>query len=588
MSPSVLSFAPSAPLPLHQSSRLSHTPHQRPRPPFRRRPRSALIASASPQPLPGLLQALAENLSSLPTAAARYRALIALGDTLTPTHLLARTDQRPSTRIAACNSNTHLLVRVIDGTVRLSGASDAKVSLGFLALLVAGLDGAPALDVAALTVESLNAATGLDVARMPSRALGLAGLLDAVHKGIEGRDEKEERVLYTSVAAGEVAVLLSGGVDSSVAMRKVQDAGFKPRPFYLKIWLEDELAHLGTCPWEEDIEYAEAVCQQAGVQLETVSMQREYWERVVSYTIDEARRGRTPNPDIMCNTRVKFGAFYDEVGTHFERVVTGHYARKDVCDGLARLRMSPDLVKDQTYFLASLSQEQLAKAEFPLGVFEKSAVRTMAEEYMLPNRARKDSQGICFLGKLKFDDFLAHHLGTKRGLLVEYETGVTLGEHRGFWFYTMGQRKGVGLSGGPWHVVSKSPEENIVYVSRNYRQETAARRNFGFDAVSWIAGAWPTGLESVGDSTELRVKTRHGPTITDCVVTRSGLDAGTVEMDPDAQAQALAPGQFAVFYAADGVCLGSGRLTSDREILAAAHSVSGLVTEKRLQAHYTS
>lgn len=262
-------------------------------------------------------------------------------------------------------------------------------------------------------------------------------------------------------------MLLSGGVDSSVALRLAQEAGLKPRAFYLKIWLEDELAHLNQCPWEEDWAYASAVAKQAGVPLEAVSMQRQYWDRVVSgtypvylsqgiyifsprllaspwlslhafrpfiprdvsaATVADARRGRTPNPDILCNSRVKFGMFYDEIGQNFHRMITGHYARtmsaaaagpKGLGEeredaGNVLLVRSPDRVKDQTYFLSTLTQRQLEAASFPVGDFQKSRVRELADSFALPNRARKDSQGICFLGKLKWDDFLLHYLGTSK------------------------------------------------------------------------------------------------------------------------------------------------------------------------------
>jgi tRNA (5-methylaminomethyl-2-thiouridylate)-methyltransferase len=489
--------------------------------------------------------------------------------------------------------------------VRLAGGSDARVAGGFLALLVRGLDGASPADVLAVSIEAVAEAAGLKVSAAPSRVVGLGTMLhtlqDRVRAAVAGQlvggcgvggDAAAacgvEMPRYANVHCGDVAVLLSGGVDSGVAMRLAQESGHRVHPFYLKIWLEDELAHLGDCPWEEDIAWASAVCAQAGVELETVSMQREYWDRVVSYTIDEARAGRTPNPDIMCNTRVKFGAFYDAVGRHFPTIVTGHYAQKAVCaeTGLAELRMSPDLVKDQTYFLANLRQEQLSRAEFPVGALEKQRVRELANEYLLPNRARKDSQGICFLGKLKFDDFLGHHLGTRRGPIVEYETGLALGEHRGFWFYTAGQRKGIGLSGGPWHVVSKDPDANIVFVSRQYRDVAAARTSFEFESASWIAGSWPPELRANGCRASLLVKTRHGPTITECTVTRTGLSSGHVDLGLRDSAQALAPGQFAVLYTRGGVCLGTGRIGSDVRVRENAHALSGVTTSVNLQAHY--
>ena len=246
-----------------------------------------------------------------------------------------------------------------------------------------------------------------------------------------------------SVATEEVAVLLSGGVDSSVALRlAMEDYGYKPRCFYLKIWLEDELAHLNQCPWEEDWAYATAVAKQAGVPLEAVSMQKEYWSEVVASTIAEADKGRTPNPDILCNSRIKFGVFHDSIGQHFQRVITGHYARAvHLAEGVdrmeaghqdktmdtnpkVRLVRSPDRVKDQTYFLSALSQKQLKHAVFPVGEFAKHEVRSLAiDRFDLPTQGRKDSQGICFLGKLRWEDFLGHYIDDKHGDVCELETG---------------------------------------------------------------------------------------------------------------------------------------------------------------------
>ena len=169
------------------------------------------------------------------------------------------------------------------------------------------------------------------------------------------------------------AVLVSGGVDSSVALRALQEQGHTVTAFYLKIWLEDELSFLGTCPWEEDLAYVRAVCKQAGVPLEVVSLQKEYWQEVVAHTIAQIKQGCTPNPDILCNQRVKFGAFYTKIGAHFDAVATGHYAQTKRVDTYTQLHKAPDAIKDQTYFLSHLTQEQLTRAIFPIGGLEKMA-----------------------------------------------------------------------------------------------------------------------------------------------------------------------------------------------------------------------
>ncbi len=349
-----------------------------------------------------------------------------------------------------------------------------------------------------------------------------------------------------------IAVLVSGGVDSSVALRLLKDEGHELTAFYLKIWLEDELAYLGDCPWEEDLSYVQAVCAQAGVPLEVVPFQKEYWERVVAYTVNEVKEGRTPNPDMLCNARIKFGAFYDFLETQypgrFEKIATGHYAWTEERDGRTELCLSPDPIKDQTYFLSQLSQGQVSKALFPIGRLEKSDVRKLAEKYELPNAKRKDSQGICFLGKIPFDQFLEYHLGKKSGTLIEYETGKVLGEHDGFWYFTVGQRRGIKLPGGPWYVVKKDARTNEVFISHGAHHERSARDTFTVSSINWILGKRP-------EKTSLSAKIRHGAKMYAASVQYQG--EKEVQVHLKEKDLGVAEGQFAVFY--DGaVCLGGG------------------------------
>lgn len=346
----------------------------------------------------------------------------------------------------------------------------------------------------------------------------------------------------------KIAVLVSGGVDSSVALNLLKREGHDLTAFYLKIWLEDELSYLGDCPWEQDLAYVRAVCEQAGVPLQVISLQKEYWDQVVAYTMQEIKAGRTPNPDILCNQRIKFGMFFNHISKDFEKVATGHYACIQEKNGIFSLSKSPDPVKDQTYFLSYLSQEQLSRALFPIGHLHKHQVRQLAHEFNLPNKDRKDSQGICFLGKLKFNDFIAHHVGQKPGDLIEYETGKKLGTHKGFWFHTIGQRQGSGLAGGPWYVVAKKPESNTVFVSRNYYSDDKQRNSFTVSNCNWISGNAPT-------KKDLQVKIRHGKQLYNCTVNHLEDDCWQVTLGQDDQG--IAPGQFAVFY--DGSeCLGAG------------------------------
>ncbi len=354
----------------------------------------------------------------------------------------------------------------------------------------------------------------------------------------------------------KIAVLTSGGVDSSVALRLLHKEGHDLTAFYLKIWLEDELAYLGECPWEEDLAYVRQICDEIGVPLEVVPMQKEYWERVVEYTMAEAKAGRTPNPDVLCNQQIKFGQFYDFIDDSFEKVATGHYAQvsQDQMvgnDGVNKnfvLKIAPDPVKDQTYFLAQISQEQLSRALFPIGSYDKVEVRELAQEFDLPNQNRKDSQGICFLGKIPFRDFLKHHLGENPGDFVNFETGEKVGEHLGYWFYTIGQRQGLGLSGGPWFVVKKDIEKNLIYLAQGYEPDEVYKSEFKVGPIHLIS---PEGREVSGD---LAVKIRHGVALHECAV-----DGDKVTLKKPVHG--VASGQFAVFYD-DDVCLGSAAIVT--------------------------
>jgi tRNA-5-taurinomethyluridine 2-sulfurtransferase len=345
----------------------------------------------------------------------------------------------------------------------------------------------------------------------------------------------------------KIAVLLSGGVDSSVALSLLQQQGYDVTAFYLKIWLEDELAFLGSCPWEEDLSYVRATCKQLNVPLEVLSFQRAYWDHVVTHTIAEIKAGRTPNPDIMCNQKVKFGAFEEAVDANFDKIATGHYAQVAAEGDYYHLFRAPDPIKDQTYFLAHLSQQQFGKALFPIGHLEKKDVRALAHEFDLPTKDRKDSQGICFLGKIKFSEFVQHHLGIVKGELREVETNKVMGEHDGFWYYTIGQRHSIGLSGGPWYVVAKNVDKNIVYISRTYYSLDKMRTTFSVKTFNWI-GAEPV-LPDTFD-----VKLRHGAALTQALVEKNEVG---YQINLQANDQGIAAGQSAVLYQGTR-CLGGG------------------------------
>lgn len=356
----------------------------------------------------------------------------------------------------------------------------------------------------------------------------------------------------------KVAVLASGGVDSSVALRLLKEQGHDVHAFYLKIWLEDELSFLGECPWDEDIGYVRSICDSLDVPLSIIPMQREYWSSVIDYAIDELKRGRTPNPDVFCNQRVKFGQFYDKIDDSFDKVATGHYARSRDTEEMSYLCIAKDSFKDQTYFLSYLGQEQLRRAMFPIGEYTKAEVRELAEKYQLPNFKRKDSQGLCFLGTIRFRDFVKYHLGEKPGAFIQEETGKKIGDHRGYWFYTIGQRNGLGLSGGPWYVVRKDVDENVIFISRDYDAVPRIRDQMLVSQFNWISDFSP----QVGEPFSCRVKVRHGEPYNHATTTLREDGSALVVLDePD---QGLAPGQFTVFYQ-DNICLGSAIIDAQAE-----------------------
>ncbi|KAL3820777.1 hypothetical protein ACJIZ3_006682 [Penstemon smallii] len=286
----------------------------------------------------------------------------------------------------------------------------------------------------------------------------------------------------------------------------------------------------------------------------------------VSYIIDEYRCGRTPNPDVLCNTRIKFGAFVDAYaigGMEFDFIASGHYAKvlhpnSGGKEEPSTLVLSKDMVKDQTYFLSHLSQSQLKRLIFPLGCIPKEEVRKIAKIFELPNQDRKDSQGICFLGKVKFSEFVAKHIGEEEGVILEAETGDFLGKHRGFWFYTIGQRQGLRLpAGGPWYVVEKDINNNVIFVSRNYFSVDKKRCIFLVGSLRWFSDSPP--IQGRSSNYNARYTVRHGPGFYSCdlaiQVDENGHEMAVVKLSKDDQG--LAAGQFAAFYH-ESVCLGSG------------------------------
>lgn len=358
----------------------------------------------------------------------------------------------------------------------------------------------------------------------------------------------------------KIAVLISGGVDSAVTVDRLYKQGHELHLFYIRIGMDNGE---GECTAEEDIEMCTLIAKKYGLPFKVVSLHEEYWEYVMQYALDTVKAGLTPHPDMMCNKIIKFGFFEDRWGHKFDKTATGHYAKVLEKDGKYWLATAPDPVKDQTDFLAQISYTQLSHLIFPLGDMTKEEVRAAALDAGLPNASRKDSQGICFLGKIDYSDFLERQLGTRKGPVIEIETGRKVGEHKGYWFYTIGQRKGLGLGGGPWFVVRKNVRDNVIYVSHGYDTRLQYGKVIYMDEMHWITMDPFDSADFECDADgALRVsfKTRHTPEFFDGILYRTY--DGRCVLESDRDVQGIAPGQYAIVYTPDRrICLGSGMIS---------------------------
>ncbi|EJE98350.1 tRNA 2-thiouridine(34) synthase MnmA [Liquorilactobacillus mali] len=354
-----------------------------------------------------------------------------------------------------------------------------------------------------------------------------------------------------------VVVGMSGGVDSSVVAYLLKQQGYDVVGVFMKNW--DDTNDSGVCTATEDYEDVAKVANKIGIPYYSVNFEKEYWDGVFKYFLDEYKNGRTPNPDVMCNKEVKFKAFLDyAMKLDADYIAMGHYAqiRRDA-DGYVHLLRGTDSNKDQTYFLSQLSQEQLDKAMFPIGNLEKPEVRRIAEEAGLATAKKKDSTGVCFIGERNFSKFLNEFLPAKSGKMKTFD-GEIKGDHYGLMNYTIGQRKGLGIGGDgqsnePWFVVGKDLSTNTLYVGQGYHNEHLYADSLDGSKISFIAPIEDRGLEF-----HCTAKFRYRQKDTGVTVFLNE-DYSKVRVEFDEPVRAITPGQEVVFYDGDE-CLGSATI----------------------------
>lgn len=361
-----------------------------------------------------------------------------------------------------------------------------------------------------------------------------------------------------------IVVGMSGGVDSSVTALLLKQQGYDVIGIFMKNW--DDTDEFGVCTAEQDAEDVRRVCEQIDIPYYTVNFEKEYYDKVFAYFLEEYKRGRTPNPDVICNREIKFGEFLNkalDLGANY--VATGHYARVVEDAGVFKLLRGIDNNKDQTYFLNALNQEQLSKALFPIGHLPKPEVRRIAEEAGLYTAKKKDSTGVCFIGERNFKEFLSNYLPAQSGQMIDIVTGEAKGQHDGLMYYTLGQRQGLGIggsgSGEPWFVVEKDLENNILYVVQGDKHPSLYSTSLIASGINWISGADQLPRKPFKCTAKFRYRQP------DQGVTVVPQEDGTLLVQFDVPQKAITPGQAVVFFNGEE-CLGGGTIEAPEKVQA--------------------
>lgn len=349
---------------------------------------------------------------------------------------------------------------------------------------------------------------------------------------------------------------MSGGVDSSVAAMLLKQQGYLVEGLFMKNWEETEEEE-NICSASQDLIDAHAVCLKLGIRFHTINFADEYWDRVFTYFLEEYAAGHTPNPDILCNQEIKFKAFLDYACKQLDAdyIATGHFARKrKLANNEYQLLKSFDQNKDQSYFLYTLQQSQLAKSMFPIGELKKNIVRNIAAKSGFRNHAKKDSTGICFIGERKFKTFLQKYLPAKSGN-IENTAGEIIGKHEGLMYYTLGQRQGIGIGGqknaneAPWYVLKKDLKRNVLIVGQGHDHPWLLKKNLVAKQLHWVKGSAPK------TPFTCCAKTRYRQADQKCTIEK--IEKNTAQVIFAESQRAIAPGQSVVFYHGE-ICLGGG------------------------------